>query len=64
MIWTRHRQEPEQTRSIRRWFAESGFQELSFDGLENESTSGIGVVRLIGKPVPFRHGLKFFRFLR
>jgi hypothetical protein len=64
VIWTRHRQEPDLTPAIRRWFVESGFQELSFDGLENESKSGIGVVRLAGDPVPFTSGIQFFTFVR
>jgi hypothetical protein len=64
VIWTRHRQEPDLTPAIRRWFVESGFQELSFDALENESKSGIGVVRLTGAPVAFTPGLRFFTFLR
>jgi hypothetical protein len=64
MIWTRHRNEPDLTPQIRRWFGESGFEELSFDGLENESRSGIGVVRLVNAPLPFRPGFRFFTFIR
>jgi hypothetical protein len=64
VIWTRHRQPPDLTPAIRRWFGESGFQESSFDGLENENHSGVGVVRLAGEPVPFTPGFRFFTFLR
>jgi hypothetical protein len=64
MIWTRHRQQPDLTGAIRRWFSESGFQELSFDGLDNEGKSGIGVVLLTGAPVAFTPGLRLFTFLR
>jgi hypothetical protein len=64
VIWTRHRQPPDLTPAIRRWFAESGFQESSFDGLDNENQSGIGVVRLDALPVAYRSGFRFFTFVR
>lgn len=64
VIWTRHRQEPDLTPRLRQWFSESGFNELSFDGLENENRSGIGVVRLAGTPVSFEPGFRFFTFVR
>lgn len=64
VIWTRHRQPPDLTPAIRRWFGESRFQESSFDGLDNENQSGIGVVRLAGEPVPFAPGFRFFTFRR
>ena len=64
VIWTRHRLDPDLTPNIRQWFRDSGFRELSFDGLENENKSGIGVVRLAGTPVAFRSGFRFFTFLR
>jgi hypothetical protein len=64
VIWTRHRNEPDLTPRIRNWFAESGFEELSFDAIDNESKSGIGTVRLTGAPVPFHPGFRFFTFTR
>ena len=64
VIWTRHRNEPDLTPRIRGWFAESGFEELSFDAIDNESKSGIGTVRLIGAPLPFRPDFRFFTFTR
>jgi hypothetical protein len=64
VIWTRHRNEPDLTARIRSWFAESGFEELSFDAIDNESKSGIGTVRLIADPVPFQPGFRFFTFTR
>ncbi len=64
VIWTRHRNEPDLTPRIRRWFTESGFEEVSFDRLENESRSGIGVVRLVDAPLPFQPGFRFFTFVR
>jgi hypothetical protein len=64
VIWTRHRNEPDLTPRIRSWFAESGFEELSFDAIDNESKSGVGTVRLIAEPLPFRPGFRFFPFTR
>jgi hypothetical protein len=64
VIWTRHRNDPDLTPRIRSWFAESGFEELSFDAIDNESKSGIGTVRLNGAPLPFEHGFRFFTFTR
>jgi hypothetical protein len=64
IIWTRHRNEPDLTPRIRRWFDESGFEELSFDAIDNESKSGIGTVRLRAAPLPFRDGFRFFAFTR
>jgi hypothetical protein len=63
-IWTRHRNEPDLTPRIRSCFAESGFEELSFDTIDNESKSGIGTVRLKGAPLPFQRGFRFFTFIR
>jgi Methyltransferase domain len=64
VIWTRHRNEPDLTPRIRNWFAESGFEELSFDAIDNESKSGIGTVRLTGDPLPFEPAYRFFTFTR
>jgi hypothetical protein len=64
VIWTRHRNEPDLTPRIRSWFAESGFEELSFDAVDNESKSGVGTVRLAGAPLPFQPGFRFFTFTR
>jgi len=64
VIWTRHRNEPDMTPRIRGWFRESGFEELSFDAIDNETKSGIGTVRLIADPAPFQPGFRFFTFTR
>jgi hypothetical protein len=64
VIWTRHRNEPDLTPRIRSWFEESGFEELSFDAIDNESKSGIGTVHLVSPPVPFQPGFRFFTFTR
>jgi len=64
VIWTRHRLAPDLTPSIRRWFAESGFSESSFDALDNENKYSVGVVRLVGAPLPYQPGFRFFTFIR
>jgi hypothetical protein len=64
IIWTRHRLDPDLTPKIRGWFGESGFEELSFDAPENASKSGIGTVGLVGPPLPYQPGFRFFTFTR
>ena len=54
IIWTRHRLDTDLTPQIRRWFSESGFEELSFDAPENPGKSGIGTVQLVGAPLAFQ----------
>ncbi len=64
VIWTRHRNEPDLTPRIRRWFSDGGFDELSFDAPDNAAASGIGANRLTATPAPFRMGFRFFTFVR
>ena len=64
ILWTRHRREPDLTPRIRRWFRESGFEELSFDAPENLTSSGIGTARLIAPAAAFKLGFRFFTFVR
>ena len=64
VVWTRHRREPDLTLKVRRWLAEEGFAELTFDALHNESKSGVGTARLVGPPERWRPGHRFFTFIR
>lgn len=64
VIWTRHWNDQAVITNIQRWFTESGFRNLSFDALENASKSGIGVAQLIGPPLTYNPGYRFFTFLR
>jgi hypothetical protein len=49
VIWTRHRREPDLTSAIRRWYAESGFEEVSFEPVpDSEGSVGVAVYR--GQP--------------
>jgi hypothetical protein len=64
VIWTRHRGDPDLTPDIRRWLTESGFDEMTFDALDNANKSGIGTAVLMGDPVPWKSGHRFFTFVR
>jgi hypothetical protein len=61
VIWTRHRHAPDLTPSVRRWFVEARFEEVSFDA-PPESAAAVGVVRYAGAPVALRPGERFFTF--
>jgi hypothetical protein len=64
VIWTRHREDPELIRDIRSWFVDAGFEDLTFDAPESPKLYGIGTARLVGAPVPWRSGHRFFTFIR
>jgi hypothetical protein len=63
VVWTRHRRSPDLTPAIRRWFADAGFEESSFDSPGPDSFS-VGVHRLVGPSLPLERGLRLFEFLR
>ena len=50
VIWTRHRREPDLTPHIRRWYLESGFEEIGFDPVP-DSEGSVGVMAYRGEPV-------------
>ncbi|HEV2362384.1 MAG TPA: class I SAM-dependent methyltransferase family protein [Acidimicrobiales bacterium] len=62
VVWTRHRVEPDVTPSVRGWFVDAGFEELSFTGPE-DAKFGVGVNRLTAPPQPFVSGLQLFEFV-
>jgi hypothetical protein len=62
VIWTRGRFEPDLTPTIRRWFVEAGFEELSFVTIEG-STKSVGAGRLAVPPSAFRPEVRLFTFL-
>jgi len=62
VIWTRGRFEPDLTPTIREWFVESGFEELSFVPIPG-TTGSVGAHRLVEEPRPFRPGVRLFTFL-
>jgi hypothetical protein len=61
VVWTRSRRPPDRTIAIRRWFAESDFEELTFERVP-DSESTVGVHRYRGEPVPLMPGRRIFRF--
>lgn len=62
VIWTRHREAPDVTPSIRRWFAENGFSEHAFDSADGYAF-GVGTHRLTGEALPFERNVRLFRFV-
>lgn len=62
LIWTRHRREPDLTPSVRRWFSESGFEEVAFEPVP-DSKGSVGVVRFVGSTVPLTDH-RLFTFTR
>lgn len=61
VIWTRHRRAPDLTPTIRDWWLEAGFEELSFVSPGSDSPS-VGVCRLVVEPLPFAE-LHLFSFV-
>src|SRR4051794_317731 len=52
VIWTRHRREPDMTVNIRRWLAESGFENTAYQPVPNSETLGtVGVAVYRGQTV-------------
>lgn len=65
VIWTRHRGEPDLTPTIRRWFADTGFEEQAFDSPGPGAGSfSVGVNRLVVDPQPYERGRRLFSFTR
>jgi len=62
VVWTRGRFAPDLTPKIRRWFAEEGFDELSFVTVPG-STKSVGAHRLVAPPRRYRRGVRLFTFL-
>ena len=63
VIWTRHRGEPDLTPSIREWFAEAGFEEVTFIAPDADDWS-VGVHRLASDPLLLEPGRQWFTFFR
>lgn len=61
VVWTRKVDEPDLTPSIRRWFAEAGFDELAFENPAG-THAGIGAARLVAEPARFVAGVRLFVF--
>ena len=63
VIWTRHRRHPDITPTIRRWFAEAGFEERGFTSPGLDSFA-VGVHQLKTEPTPLFAGQTLFVFVR
>jgi hypothetical protein len=63
VIWTRHRNAPDLTPTIRAWFGKAGFDEVAFDA-PADASFGVGTARLARAPAPFRAGVRLFTFDR
>jgi len=65
VLWTRGgRAEHDITPRIRRWFAESGFEELAFEASADEDHFRVGANRLVAEPRGLERGVRFFTFFR
>lgn len=62
VIWTRHRLESDVTPTIRHWFVESGFQELSFEA-DRSGRFVVGMQRFADETVDLREGERMFTFV-
>lgn len=62
VIWTRHRLPPDITPTIRRWFAERGFEELAFE-VDRSGRFAVGAQRFTDAPVTLREGERLFNFV-
>ena len=63
VIWTRHRLEPDLTRSIRAWLDGSGFVEEAFHAPDDVLFS-VGVARFAGRPRRLQPAGRLFTFVR
>jgi len=63
VIWTRHRNHPDLTPSIREWFIAAGFEEVAFIAPDADQWS-VGVHRLVADPRPLASGAHWFTFFR
>jgi hypothetical protein len=67
VIWTRHRRPPDLTQSVREWFSQAGFEEMSFVAPAGTVLS-VGCHRLSSDPASARRGqldpdLRLFDFV-
>lgn len=62
VVWTRHRRAPDLTVEVRRWFAESGFEEVAFVG-PDDLLFGVGMHRLVAEPAAHLPNQQLFTFV-
>lgn len=61
VLWTRHRRDRDLTPTIRSWFGDAGFDELSFDAAD-DALFGVGANRLAAEPMDLRPDRRLFTF--
>jgi hypothetical protein len=66
ILWTRgafdvDRRDTDRRKVVRRWVREAGFEELSFDGLNEKY--GVGAAKMMRASEPYRRDVQFFRFV-
>ena len=62
VIWTRHRGAPDLTGTVRSWFEQTGFEEVSFDDVEG--VVAVGAHRLTASPAPYDPDQRLFTTFR
>jgi hypothetical protein len=62
VVWTRHRQPPDLTVDIRRWFGTAGFEEVGFSRAD-DFLFGVGAHRLTVPPSAFVPDRRLFTFV-
>jgi hypothetical protein len=63
VVWTRHRRPPDLTPEVRRWFTQTGFEEIAFDEPADLPYVGAGAHRWPGEAGVLESGVGFFRFV-
>jgi len=63
VLWTRHRRPPDLTPTVRRWFADAGFDEFAFEVLADEDYVSVGHHCFVGQPAPLPAGRRLFTFV-
>lgn len=61
VLWTRHREPPDFTPTVRQWFRSCGFAEIGFD-FEDGRHWSVGANRLTGAALPYDPGVRLFEF--
>jgi hypothetical protein len=62
VIWTRHRLPPDITPQIREWFENCDFEEIAFEGSDENFPIAVGAHRFSGRPRPLEEGKTIFTF--
>jgi hypothetical protein len=64
LLWSRGRDDGDRNDSVRRWFAEAGFDELAYSTHDVGGRPALGAMRYTGPTQALQEGLRLFTFLR